>query len=207
MADVVKVSSTVSSVIAGAGVDFQGTVNDDGSISFGISQLSDNTTWVLGEGLFFPGLPVGATINSATFSFSSPVALATPEGSDPQLTATESSTLTSVGFIEFCADGSRSSFGGSPPAGNSIPFVPCVTSFLLDPVFSGTASIQLTGWTFPTTPGTYENGLLLQESIDYSMTVDYAPAVPEPSFFGVTAIATVGLLGVLFRRRLGRRAH
>jgi hypothetical protein len=205
MADEVTVLGSAGGSMGSLGVDFEVTVFPNGSVGYALSQLSDTATWTLGLGLDFSGLPAGSTINSATFFFSAPNISLSPEGGAPQLTGTASISLASAGFTESgCPSTSAPNFptfGGSPANSMSIQFMPCASSFDLDTVFTGTASVDLTSWNIPTTPGTYENALLAFDNIDYGVTVDYTPPVPEPSFLALTALGILGILSIGIRRK------
>ena len=186
------------------GVDLEIEVNPDGSQIWGISQFADSGTWSIGGGMYewlFPSLPAGSTIRNATFTFSEPTPDFLAVGLEPELTATASTTFDYAGFLEDgCPDGILRSYGGAPSPDHSIHYVPCSASSYLFLEFGGAATVQLTNVILPETPGSYYNSLYLYESIDYSLTVDYTSAVPEPGSLAMAGAAILGILAIKMSR-------
>ena len=200
-ANTITFSTSVGSIIPSVGVDLELTVQPDGSVTYGLADFHVTANWSLGIELATT-IPSRATINSATLSFAPPSSYLTPETTWPEMTADVTSTVTDINFGENGCSGPMPAFDLTNPSGN-LQFTPCPTMTAISPLFSGTAQIDVTGWTAPTATGTYENALLLGETIDYAVTVDYTPApemvvsdelaAPEPGFFWpVLAIFAIG---------------
>lgn len=173
-ANTITFSTSVGAAFPSAGVDLEITVQSDGSVTYGQADLNAEANWSLGIGLATT-IPSGATINSATLRFTDPVSFLTPEGAWPVLTADVTATVDNVTFGETGCSGTAPQISQANPSGG-VQFVPCSDLTSISPLFSGSAQIDVSGWTTPTNPGTYENTLLLNESIGYSLTVDYTPA-------------------------------
>ena len=213
-ADIITATDTVGGMLAGVGVDVEGAVAPDGTVTYGFAQMSDSAPWTVGASLSF--VPQGSVISSATFVFSEPIAFSSPEGLEPELTADTFATLSTAGFTEDCSG----NLTWVTLTGQSTTFTPCGNAFTLDTLFTGNASIDLTGATWPGQPGTYENGLLLSVAVNYTLTVDYTeasgnnssrpafllrapagdPTVPEPGYGVVTGCF---LLAGAIRKRGG----
>jgi hypothetical protein len=200
----ITLSTSVGSIIDGAGVDMELTVWPDGTVTYGLSALQDSVNWGLQTGILLPPAPEGDTVQSASISFGEPESLLSPEVLYPILSGTVSSTLDSLEWDEIGCPGASQSM--LPMEG--VEFTPCSSFAGVGITFGGSADIQLNSWTVPSVPGTYENALLLAEDIQVSLLVDYSDPIevdvsgpsseaPElSSFFGI-------LTGFLFLLGLG----
>jgi hypothetical protein len=181
-----------------AGVDVEDlTVNADGSWSYDpswpASQTFDEGIWFTtfsGAPIDSPTLPPGSTINYAELTFNVPAFESVsepwsvlgfyfppppPEGSVP---IDLSYWINSVSIYD-----DQGGLLTGPSSSPTVSFVPTSPSFSVDAELSGglTVGMDLNAMTPPTTPGDYyldyyANGPI----IDYTLTVDYNAAVPEP---------------------------
>lgn len=217
-ADIASVSGNAFFSEADSG-DIQYTVNPDGSVQVTGGDPFTGFWYVPAQGFCashicnpgedFPSLPDGSTINSVTFSFDPRVGAGFNVGNGA---ATVDGSAVLTDFTVFDLNSPGCDFGGS--AGPSLgveytfSFAPCAAAGdRYVPAFSGTDTFTLT----PNAQfefGSYFVGYNAAANVDYTITVNYSPPVPEPGTYGlIVGMIIVGLVTIRLRTRPTSRSH
>jgi|SRR5579871_9746 len=211
-ADVVSVSGSVSGTIldshypgAALGVDMLASRLTDGStvIHDFLTQWSSSGNWAGWGNSLYVSIPAYQSA-TATFTVSDPLTYNGSFPSNLSFTIASDSTTTDVSLSAFCDDSGQWVFpnGGY---GMNLTFTPCGSDLTIYPWISGNAWVRLAGWQIPEEPGQYFNSFYLWQSIDYTLTVNYIPLVPEPGL-GPPLLVLALACGVVVWRRKRRAA-
>lgn len=217
-ADIASVSGSGFSFVADSG-DLQYNVNFDGSVQVTGGDPFSGSWGLVAEqcapricnpGVFFPSLPDGSIINSATFSFDVHVG-AGPNAGNGAATLDGSAALTD--FTVFDPNSPGCSFGGSAgpllDVEYTFSFVPCAAAGdWFEPAFFGRDTFTLTPNAQFESFGSYFIGYNAHASADYTITLNYTPPVPEPATYGLmVGLIMLGLVAIRLRTRLTSRSH